>query len=251
MTIAVRSTATKRAPMNSLRKTALIAGLFYLITFVSIPTLALYGPVHDADYIIGHGSNNAVIVGGILELIVGLAGIGTAIALYPVVKRQSEWRALGFVGARVLEAAGIFAGVASILTIVSLRQDGAGTDALVTGQALIAFYDSMFLVSQGFIPAINALLLGSLLYQSRLVPRALPLLGFVGAVLLVTSGAASLFGVWDRVSTMAALSALPIAVWEFGLGLWLTFKGFNTSAITPEAVSLKQSEIDNVRVALR
>lgn len=250
MTIAIRSTATTRTPMNSMRKTALIAGLFYLITFVSIPTLVLYGPVHDADYIIGHGSNNAVIFGGILELIVGLAGIGTAIALYPVVKRQSEWRALGFVGARVLEAAGIFAGVASILTMVSLRHDGAGTDALVTGQALIAFYDSMFLVSQGFIPAINALLLGSLLFQSRLVPRALPLLGFVGAVLLITSGGATLFGLWDRVSAMAGLSAMPIAVWEFGLGLWLTFKGFNASEITSESASAERSETGNVRVAL-
>jgi hypothetical protein len=236
--------------MNSMRKTALIAGIFYLITFVSIPTLALYGPVHDADYITGHGSNNAVITGGILELIVGLAGIGTAIALYPVVKRQSEWRALGFVGARVLEAAGIFAGVASILTIVSLRHDGVGPDALVTGQALIGFYDSMFLVSQGFIPAINALLLGSLLYQSRLVPRALPLLGFVGAVLLVTSGGATLFGLWDRVSTMAALSAMPIAVWEFGLGLWLTFKGFNASPLTSESANSERNESGRVRVAL-
>jgi hypothetical protein len=236
--------------MTSMRKTALLAGLFYLITFVSIPTLALYGPVHDADFITSQGSNNAVITGGILELIVGLAGIGTAIALYPVVKRQSEWRALGFVGARVLEAAGIFAGVASILAIVSLRHDGVGADALVTGQALIAFYDSMFLVSQGFIPAINALLLGSLLYQSRLVPRALPALGFVGAVLLVASGGATLFGLWDRVSTMAAVSALPIAVWEFGLGLWLTFKGFNDSPITSEIADAERSETGNVRVAL-
>ena len=104
MTTAIRSTATqratKRATMTSMRRTALIAGLFYLITFVSIPTLALYAPVHDADYIIGHGSNNSVIFGGILELIVGLACIGSAVALYPVVKRQSEWRALGFVAAR-------------------------------------------------------------------------------------------------------------------------------------------------------
>jgi hypothetical protein len=228
--------------MDALRKTALVAGVFYLLTFVSIPTLALYSHVHDADYIIGGGSETALIVGGILEIIVALAGIGTAVALYPVLKRQNEGLALGLVASRTLEAASIFVGVASLLSVAALRQDGVGPDALVTGQALVAFYDAMFRISQGFIPAINGVLLGTLLYQSRLVPRALPMLGFVGAALLVVSAAATLFGVWDQVSAMAALTALPIATWEFGLGLRLTFKGFNTVApaaanaplVTPE-----------------
>jgi hypothetical protein len=140
--------------------------------------------------------------------------------------------------------------VASLLTIVSLRQGGSGADSLVIGQALVAFYDSIFLVSQGFIPAINAPLLGSLLYQSRLVPRALPLLGFVGAALLITSCSASLFGLWDRVSTMAALSVFPIAIWEFGLGLCLTFNGFNTSPIASETYQSEQAERGNVRAVL-
>jgi hypothetical protein len=216
--------------MDALRKTALVAGVFYLLTFVSIPTLALYSHVHDADYIIGGGSETALIVGGILEIIVALAGIGTAVALYPVLKRQNEGLALGLVASRTLEAASIFVGVASLLSVAALRQDGVGPDALVTGQALVAFYDAMFRISQGFIPAINGVLLGTLLYQSRLVPRALPMLGFVGAALLVVSAAATLFGVWDQVSAMAALTALPIATWEFGLGLRLTFKGFITVA---------------------
>jgi uncharacterized protein DUF4386 len=108
------------------RKTALVAGVFYLLTFVSIPTLFLYGPVHDPKYIVGPGPDTAVIFGGVLEIIVALAGIGTAVTLYPVVKRQNEGVALGFVGSRVLEAAGILAGVACLLAIVSLRQAGAG-----------------------------------------------------------------------------------------------------------------------------
>src|SRR5438876_6746015 len=143
--------------MSPLRKTALVAGVLYLLTFVSIPTLFLYGPVKSANYIVGPGPDTAVIVGGILEMIVALAGIGTAVALFPVVKRQNEGVALGFVGSRVLEAATIFAGVMILLTVVTLRQSGAGAGALVTGQALVAMYNRIFLLGQGFIPAINAL----------------------------------------------------------------------------------------------
>src|SRR4051794_4582667 len=100
--------------MDSLRRTSLVAGGFYVLTFVSIPTVGLYGAVHDADYIVGTTSETPVVIGGVLEVIVALACIGTAVALYPVVKRQGEARALGFIGARVLEAAGIFVGVASL-----------------------------------------------------------------------------------------------------------------------------------------
>ena len=127
--------------MDSTRKTALAAGVLYLLTFVSIPTLALYAPVHDPNYIVGPGPDTPVLIGGVLEIIVALAGIGTAVALYPVVKRQNEAVALGFVGARVLEASAIFAGVVSLLAVVTLRQAGVGAAALVTGQALVALYD--------------------------------------------------------------------------------------------------------------
>jgi hypothetical protein len=199
------STATRPLPTTSLRKTALIAGLLYLLTFVSIPTLALYGSVHDPNYIIGPGSNSPVLVGGVLEVIVALAGIGTAVVLYPVVKRQNEGVALGLVGSRVLEAAGILAGVACLLTIVSLREAGAGPDALVTGQTLAILYDRINLLSQSLMPAVNDLLLGYLLYKSRLVPRVLPVLAFIGAPLLLVSDAAVLFGVVERVSALPAM----------------------------------------------
>src|SRR6266487_6159948 len=218
--------------MSPLRKTALVAGALYLLTFVSIPTLFLYGPVRSPKYIIGPGPDTAVIFGGILEMIVALAGIGTAVALYPVVKRQNEGIALGFVGSRVLEAGTIFAGVMCLLSVVSLRQAGAGADALVTGHALIAMYDRMFLIGPSFIPAVNALLLGSLLYQSRLVPRVLPLLGFIGATLLVAGDIAVLFGLIGQHAPSTALAALPIALWEFSLGVWLVVKGFQPSPIT-------------------
>ena len=217
--------------MSPIRKTALVAGVLYLLTFVSIPTLFLYGPVKSANYILGPGPDTAVIVGGILEIIVALACIGTAVALYPVVKRQNEGVALGFVGSRVLEAATIFAGVACLLSVVTLRQAGAGAGGLISAQTLVALYDRTFLVGQSFIPAVNALLLGSLLYQSRLVPRVLPLLGFIGAALLVASDIGVLFSLWGQTSSMAALAALPIALWEFSLGVYLVVKGFKPSPI--------------------
>ncbi|MEO8084661.1 MAG: DUF4386 domain-containing protein [Ardenticatenales bacterium] len=222
----------QRAPMTSLRRTALVAGAFYVLTFVSIPTLALYGPVHNANYIVGSGPDTGVFIGGILEIIVALAGIGTAVTLFPVLKRQNEGFALGLVCSRTLEAALIFAGVASLLTIVTLRQAGAGADALAAGRALAGLYDRTFFVSQSLIPAVNGLLLGTLMYRSRLVPRVLPVLGLIGAVVLLTSDAAILFGVWPAVSAQAGLGALPIAAWEFSLGVYLLVKGFRAAPVT-------------------
>ena len=217
--------------MSQLRRTALVAGALYLVTFVSIPTLALYGPVHDPKYIVGPGPDTGVIVGAILEMIVALASIGTAVVLFPVLKSQNEGVALGFVGSRVLEAGTIFAGVACLLSVVTLRQAGVGAAGLVAAQTLVALYDRLFLVGQSFMPAVNALLLGSLLYQSRLVPRVLPLLAFVGAALLVASDIGVLFNIWGQRSSLAGLLALPIALWEFSLGVWLVVKGFTPSPI--------------------
>ncbi len=221
-----------RASMDSMRKTALWAGILYLLTFVSIPSFALYGPVKESGYVAGPGPDSGVLVGGVLELIVGLACIGTAVALYPVVKRQNEAVAMGFVGTRVLEAATIFLGVASLWTIVTLRQNGAGADSVLIGDALVAFYDRAFLVGQSFIPAINALLLGSLMYRSRLVPRALPVLGFIGAAALVSYHTAVVVGfLGEGASALALIAVLPIAIWEFGLGVYLIVKGFRPAAV--------------------
>lgn len=233
MNTTTQTTAAKRVPMTSLRKTALIAGILYLITFVSIPTLVLYGPVRtDPGYIAGPGPDTGIVFGGILEVTVALACIGTGIALYPVVKRQNEGVALGFVGVRVLEAATIFAGVVFLLAIITLRQSGAGENALVTGQALLALHTWTTLLGQGFLPAVNALLLGSLMYRSRLVPRILPVLGFLGAPVLIASVAGTLFGLWGPVSALSGIGALLLAAWEFSLGVWLVVKGFKPSPLT-------------------
>jgi hypothetical protein len=218
------------SPMASSRKIALAAGLLYLLTFVSIPTLALYGQVKDANYILGGGPDTAVIIGGILEIIVALAGISTAVVLFPILKKQNESLALGLVASRILESSTIFVGVAFILSIVTLRQAGAGVNALGASQALAALYDRIFLLGQSFMPAICDLLLGFMLYRSRLVPRALSLIGIAGGPVLLAGYIAILFGVIGQHGPLAGLSALPVALFEFSLGIWLTVKGFNPSA---------------------
>jgi hypothetical protein len=237
-------TPAKRVPMDSLRKTALIAGIFYLITFISIPTLALYGPVKNhRDWILASGGHTAVLVGGFLEVIVALASIGTAVTLYPVVRRQNEGVALGFVTARVLEAVMIFTGVVSLLSLVTLRQDlggaaGANATALVTiGASHVAVYNWTFLLSQTLMPGINALLLGSLMYRARLVPRVIPLMGLIGGPLLIIAVFATLFEQHSSLTGLAGLPVIPVAAWEFSLGVWLVVKGFKPSPITTDVTA--------------
>ena len=218
--------------MPSHRKISLAAGILYLLTFVSIPSLAVfYVQVKSANYILGAGPDTFAIIGGILEIIVALAGIGTAVVLFPLLKKQNEGVSLGLVSSRVLEAATIFVGVAFILSIVGLRQAGAGAGALVTSQTLVMLYNSIFLLGQSFLPALNDLLLGFLLYQSRLVPRALSLIGIFGAFPLIAVWIAVMFGLVVQFAPLTGLAALPVALFELSLGIWLVVKGFNPEAV--------------------
>ena len=221
---------TNETIATSHRKIALTAGIFYLLTFVSIPTLSLYSSIHDPNYILGSGPDTNVFIGVILELIVALTGIGTAVALYPLLKKQSGSVALGLVGSRVLEASTIFAGTAFLLSIVTLRQSGVGADGLITGRALVTLYDRIFLVGQSLMPAVNDLLLGYLLYKSRLVPRALAIIGIIGAPMLVAGFLAVVFGAIGQRDPSTFIFAVLVALFEFTLGLWLIIKGFNPSA---------------------
>lgn len=228
---ALTEATVQRRPMHSARKTSLAAGIFYIITFISIPTLSLYGPVHQPGYISGSGNDHQVIIGGILEVIVALAGIATAIILYPVFRKQNESLALGLVAARVLEAATIFVGVAFLLSIVTLHTNAAGASGEGVSHSLVILYDRIFSLGQGFIPAIDDLLLGILLYKSRLVPRALSIMGIAGALPLIAGFLAIMFGWMDRISPWSVLSALPVAVFEFSLGIYLIVKGFRVSSV--------------------
>jgi hypothetical protein len=237
MTATMHTPAETPALIDPMRRTSLAAGILYLITFVSIPTLFLYNPVRDnADFVLGVGSDTAVLWGALSEVVVALAGVGTAVVLFRVARRQSETAALGFVASRILEAAGILVGVVSLLSLVSLR-DVAGTASadpaslVTTGHSLLATYDNAFLLSQSLMPVFNALCLGYVMYRSGLVPRILPIMGLVGAPLLLTSDILIFLGVIDRVSPFAAVAFIPIAVWELSLGIYLTVKGFKPSAV--------------------
>lgn len=217
--------------MDTTRKLALAAGVLYLVTFAaSIPTLALKQPVTDhADFVLGHGSSTGVLWGGLLDFVCALAGIGTAVALYPVIRRFSRTSAIGFVTTRTLEAAILTIGAISLLSIVTLRNGVAGSDTsslVTTSRSLLAMHDWSFLFGPGFMAAFNALFLATAVYRYRLVPRFIPLMGLIGVPVLLASDLATVFGDFGQTSKGAVFFALPIAAWEFSFGVYLTVKGF-------------------------
>jgi len=225
--------------VSSTRRLAFAAGVFYLLTFVfSIPAFFLYEPaLTDPAYIVGDGrADTRIILGAVLEMLTALAGIGTAVAVYPIIRRQSEAASLGFVTTRIYEAAVMIIGVLALVTIVSMRQAGAaaGSDdaaMVAVGQALVAVRDHAARFGPGFVPALNALLFGYVLYRSRLVPRIIPAVGLIGAPLLLASVFGRMFGLHGDQSVFAAIALPPIFFWELSVGLWMTFKGFNRSAL--------------------
>jgi hypothetical protein len=207
------------------------------MTFIfSIPAVLLYGPVlSDPAYILGVGADSQVLLGALFDIITALACIGTAVALYPLIRRQSEAASIGFVATRIFEGAVIVIGVVCLMAVVNLRQAGvtAGTDAsalVAVGQGLVAVRDVTFLVGPGVMPGLNALLLGYVLYRSRLVPRAIPAMGLIGAPVFLASATLSILGLQEQVSVLPLIALPLIFVWELSLGLWLTFKGFRPSA---------------------
>ena len=248
--------------MNSTRRTALVAGVFFILTFITaIVGVFAYGPVlTDVHYITSGGADTRVLLGAFMELLLIIANIGTAVALFPILKRQNEGLALGYVTARVVECTFILIGIVSLLTVVTLRQGAAGTDAgsLVTvGKSLVAIHSWTFLLGPGFIAGLgNGLMLGYLMYRSGLVPRRVALLGLIGGPLLAASGIAVLFGLFAAGSAWQGIATVPEFIWEAFLGLWLTFKGFNPSALaalgageTPEFRAGAGSSVDAVVAA--
>ena len=243
MTGTIQTDSAKRRPIDSMRQTALVAGVLYVITFVSsIAGAFLLDPVlNNPQYIISAGSDTQVLLGALFDLVNAFACIDTAVALFSVVKRQHEGLALGFVTSRVVEAVIVVVGVLVVLAVVTLRQPaatGAEAATLVTVQrALLAVRGWVVLLGIPVMAGINALLLGTLLYRSRLVPRVIPELGLIGAPLMISSAIGTMFGVNELVSVWSGLGAAPIFVWELSLGLWLVIKGFRPSA--PLMVAMK------------
>ncbi len=226
--------------MTSTRRIALIAGVLFLITFVvSIAALLLYAPVlHPAKYIVGAGADTRVRLGAACELILIIANVGTAVVLFPILKRQNESLALGYVAARLVESTFIAIGIVSVLAVVTLRQNAASADAgsLVTaGKSLVAVRNWTFVLGPGFVVGVgNGLILGYLMYQSRLVPRGMAMLGLIGGPLICISGLAVVLNLIGRGSVAQAIATVPEFLWELSLGIYLTVKGFKPSPITTD-----------------
>ena len=226
--------------MSSTRKTALIAGALFVITFLtSIPAaLILYTPVLDhTNYIVGAGADTRVALGAFLEVLLIVANVGSAVVLFPVLKRQNEGLALGYVTARIIESTFIAIGIVSVLAVLTLRRDVGSTGAgpLVTvGRSLVAVHDWTFLLGPGWIVGVgNGLILGYLMYRSGLVPRRMAMLGLIGGPLIILSGTAVLFNVIQPGSAAQVIATIPEFVWELSLGIYLMVKGFKPSPILP------------------
>ena len=240
--------------MNSTRKIALVTGVFFIITFVtSIPALLLYGPLlNNPNYIIGSGADTSIFWGAFLELILAIAGVGTAVTLFSILKRQNEGFAIGYVAARIVESAIIVVGIISLLSVVTLRQTYAGASGadaaslLMVGKMLVAIHNWTFLLGPGLMPGVNGVLLGYLMYRSALVPRGMALLGIVGGPMLCASAIATMFGLYEQISVFGAIVTLPIFFWELSLGIWLIVKGFKTSPLLDHRYQVSSARMTEV-----
>jgi hypothetical protein len=223
--------------VSSSRRISLAAGVLFLITFITaIAALALFQPVLDdpAGYITGSGADNRILLGALLELLLIVSNIGTAVVLFPILKRQSEILALGYVTARVMECVFIAVGILAVLGVVTLRQEASGADPALA-HSLAAIKDWTFLLGPGFVVGIgNGLMLGYLMYRSGLMPRGLAVLGLVGGPLICLSGIAVLFDVFQPGGTGQGIATIPEFLWELSIGIYLTFKGFRPSPILTE-----------------
>jgi hypothetical protein len=242
MTTAIRPRTASPVPVDAYRRTALVVGALFLVTYAtSIPAkFALYPPLlEEADYILSSGHDTQVLWGAFAEVVLIIANIGTAVAIYPLLRRQHAGLALGFVTARVMESVFIAVGVLSVLTVVTMRQDFAATDGAdsaavaAVGDALVALQEWTFVLGPNFTVGVgNGLILGYLLYRSGLVPRGLAMLGLVGGPLICIAGTALMFGVMEQGSPWQMITGIPEFFWELGLGLYLVVKGFKPSPLT-------------------
>ena len=255
-----RLTSLRKGTQMNPQRIARVAGVLFLITYItSIPAaFFLYPPVLDnPKYIVGAGADTSVRLGALLELILIIANIGTAVVLYPVVKRVNEILALGFVTARVVESAFIAVGVLSVLSMVTLRQEAAGADAgslLAVGQSLVALHHWTFLLGPGFVVGIgNGLILGYLMYKSALVPRGMAVLGLIAGPMLIARFVGIVFGVFEPMSVLGGLMVVPEFIWELALGIWLIVKGFDPSAAVlsePNKTDLNERDEETDKLSL-
>jgi hypothetical protein len=224
-------------PPEESRRIARTFGVLYLITFVtSIPALWLYQPVlgHPASYVAGAGHSNRILLGAFLELLLIIANIGTAVVVYPLLKRVSEVCAVGYVTARLVECMFILIGILTMLAVVTLqRNPSAGSEATLGSLAytLAAIKDWTFAMVPVVVGIGNGLLLGYLMYRSELVPKRMAMLGLVGGPLICISGIAVMFGVAQSGGPLQGFATIPDALWELLLGIYPLVWGFKAAPI--------------------
>ncbi len=220
--------------MTAGQKRARVFGVLFLITFAtSIPAVLLYQPVLDdpVGYIAGAGHDKRILLGALLELLLMVANIGTAVVIFPILRRQNEELALGYVAARLFECTFILVGVVSLLGVVTLHREVAGGSEGTVAYTLAAIKDWTFLLGPGWVVGWgNGLILGYLMYRSALVPKKLAWLGLVGGPLIIASGTAVMFGVDRPGGALQGVATVPEALWELSLGVYCTFKGFSPSS---------------------
>jgi len=220
----------------NVRRIATLTGWLWVATFVtSIPArFVFYAPVLDeGSYVTGAGADahTLIAMGALLELLLIIANVGTAVVPYSIHKRVHEPGAVGFVAARLVESTFIAIGIVCMLAISTLRQDApSGTDAAL-GQGLRAVYEWSFRLGPGFIVGVgNGLILGWLMYRSALVPRGLALFGLIGGPLLILAAVGVLFDVIEAGGPVQGLMTLPEAFWELSIGIYLIVKGYRSSS---------------------
>jgi uncharacterized protein DUF4386 len=213
------------------QRAARIFGVLFLLTFVtSIAALALFQSVLDdpAAYIAGGGKDNQIYLGAFLEFLLVIANVGTAVVLYPIVRRQNEALAIGYVAARIIESVFIAAGIIFVLGVVTMRQDS--PDAADLAVSLAALKDWTFLLGPGMVvPFGNGLILGYLMYKSGLVPRRMAWLGMIGGPLLLFGNFGVLFDWWDQTG-LVSLLVIPEFIWEAFLGIYCAIWGFKVTS---------------------
>lgn len=206
---------------------ARLFGILFIVTFVtSIAAVALFQPVLDdpAGYISGDGKDNQIYLGAFLDFLLVLANVGTAVVLYPIARRHNPALAIGYVAARIVECVFIAVGILFVLGVVSLRQDA--PDAGDLAVSLAALKDWTFLLGPGLVvPFGNGLILGYLMYRSRLVPRPWPWLGLIGGPLLLFGNFGVLFDWWEQTGPVSLL-VVPEFIWEAFLGIYCAVWGF-------------------------
>src|SRR5690348_547166 len=220
--------------MSTDQKRARWFGVLYLLTFItSIPALALYETVlrHPTSYITGTGHDHEVLFGALLELLLLLANVGTAVVIVPIMWRRYKELSIGYVTVRIIESTFILVGILAIVTIVTLRQQNAGPDEGTIAYTLAAIKDWTFILGPGFMVGWgNGLILGYMMYRTQLVPRAWTWLGLVGGPLIIISGTIVMFRGGHPSGSLQGLCTIPEATWELFLGIYCTIWGFRKNA---------------------